>query len=266
MLAFPGTGNADDLAFVLENAIPYWSSRVWFSIIPFARVADDVFFRTFETTLVEMIAIASLGPKRLSFTYWEDAFEISSVIMNLFEKEPSVRTYLKQRNNRSDHSFSGIVGYGAYGLLAKGLSGKKRTRGYSFNSLQFAHSPVSIFRRWDMGENESAEGPIEHFRSEQMLQVFTDDSLPMSDWHIIPTNSPFLEHFFQTPRTKEMFCRIVAGCATTNRYDSLCDNLLGSTSDRQKMFEDWHRTNRSTRDLDGQGKKFESYPWNPDAI
>jgi hypothetical protein len=245
MLAFPGTSRPGDLAFVIENAISFWLYTAWLASIPFTRILDELFFRAFEMTLIEAVAIAFLGPQRLSFTYWEDAIQVTDAIMASAANDSWVDEYVKSISNQSETIKSGIVGHGGYGLLAKALSGRYDTPGYAFNSLQFANSPVSIFREWDKKINESDEGPIEHFRSDITFQVFTDNTLAKSDWHVLPTNDTGITRFFETPKTSKTFCLMAAGCATTDRYDNLCGRLLGSAESFQEMLCQWNRTRRS---------------------
>jgi hypothetical protein len=249
MLAFPGTSRQEDLAFVIENAISFWIYTAWLAVIPFTRILDDLFFRAFEMTVIEAVANAFLGPKRLSFTYWEDSVQVANVTLTSAANDPWVRKYIENVSNQSDIIMSGIVGHGAYGLLAKSLSGHYSTRGYAFTSLRFANSPVSTFREWDRESNESDEGPIEHFRSSITFQVFTDVTQERSDWHILPTEYTGISGFFRTPRAAETFCLVAAGCATTDRYDDLCARLLGSPEGFQEMLCQWNRTRRSGQSL-----------------
>jgi hypothetical protein len=201
---------------------------------------DDFFFRAFEMTLIQGTAIGFLGPRRLSFRFLSDAIQVADAIVTSVRNDRWAQTYLENATGQREIMLSGIAGHGAYGLLAKAISGHYNTRGYSFNSLQFANSPLSVFRAWET-PNESLEGAIEHFRSDLTFQVFTDDTRQMSDWHILPFDKNGISAFFRTPKTAETFCWVAAGCAITDQYDKLCDSLLNGPK-FMDMLEKWNRT------------------------
>jgi hypothetical protein len=245
MLVFPGTSTPHDLAFVIENGLSFWLNSVCLAVIPFGSIFHSLFFRTFEMTLIVAVGIALLGPRRLSLTYWDRAIRATDAIIESAANNTCVQQYVETISGQRRMMMSGIVGHGAYGLLAKALSGHYSTRGYAFNSLQFENSPIAILREWERGDNESDEGPIEHFRSGTSFQVFTDQVFKTSDWHILPTNHTGIAGFFETPRVAEMLCLVAAGCATTDQYDNLCGRLLGSAKGFQEMLCLWNRTRRS---------------------
>lgn len=202
-----------------------------------------MFFNAFERTFAEILTIAFVGPNRLSFTYWENAHILIPALTQMLKKDPWVTAYFNLRANRSNIKITGIIGYGAYGLLAKGLAARMNCHGYAFRSSQLDESLVSVYQGWEKEDQDKMEGRVEHFSSGSSL-LFPSTATSTSDFHALPSK-PGLKTFFHSPRTVETFCLIAAGCATTDKYDYFCERVLGSKKMFDDMFELWGRTNRS---------------------
>jgi hypothetical protein len=240
-VAFPGTGDRFDLAFMLENVIPLLVSTALSSVIPFYNIARRYFFNTVETDVEQTLQLAIGGPRRLSLEYWMAAITMTRTIHNMFETDIWYQQYVFNWTNQSSVEMSVYVGQGSYGMLAKGMAGQVLRSGFAFQSPQFTHSPLSVFQEWDRRWADGAASRLLDLRSASSLQAFYDSSDYASSSLVLPSLDSGFTGFFKTPEVTEVFCMIAAGCATTSQYDNLCGQLLGSKDKFYEMFALWNR-------------------------
>jgi hypothetical protein len=240
-VVFPGTGDRKDLAFAIENVAPFLIAAGLSAVIPFYGFARAFFFETIETEIAQILEQTIAGPNRLSLGYWIIANTISTTIFDMFTEQPWFQRFLFYYTNQTKIQVTAIVGHGCYGTIAKGLAGQYLLPGFAFQSSQFQRSPVSVFQDWDDAVGTNGDWRLADIRSQIPFQVFAPDMAISGLAGQLPDLESGIVTYFKTPRALETFCLIVAGCATTSRYDSLCDQLLGSAKRHQDMFQLWGR-------------------------
>jgi hypothetical protein len=237
VIAFPGTRTPDDLAFVIENIAPAWMREALFTIIPFYRIAREVFFGAYESDISESVALAIAGPNRLSVHYWFKGSWFMQAILELLQSQAWPLKWMELYTGSQKLEVRAVVGHGSYGLLAKGLAWQKNWPGLAFDSSQYFDSPVSIYESWATDRCEKC-GWTTDFYSGLSAQVLPEVTTLVSTSHMMPS----LGGYFDTSTTEETFCMTVAGCAVTSRYDLLCETLIGSHERYFEMFKAWNRT------------------------
>jgi hypothetical protein len=126
-----------------------------------------------------------------------------------------------------------IVGHGANGLLAKVVAFAYNPWVISFEAPKVGNSPMANFRADDI--LDSAVSSIVNFYSESSIYGFFDDAALTN--HLIPEYGlvPALP-----PNPFDTFCFMVAACGRDDRFDLVCNDVLG-----EKKFADiWEIVNR----------------------
>jgi hypothetical protein len=242
---YPGTQDVWDIAFNLENVVPVWLKLVFEMIIPFYRFSSLVLFGEFQSDLSQSLIIGVRGPNRLSMRIWANEGSLGWSIDEWMLTNVWVDAMTKVWG-RTDKDFDikVVVGHGVYGLLAKGLAAQNGYSGVSFDSSRFLGSPASVFQSWEMPLVEKASNKITDYQSgAKWLASEEDDSLARNKGRL-PSQGNVRE-FFRLPSVPETFCQVAAGCTATNRYDSLCEALVGRKR-FYEFFEEWNRTRSST--------------------
>jgi hypothetical protein len=235
-IAFPGTRNLNDLAFVIENVMVAWVRQALMVIIPFYRITRKLFFRVHEWDTAETISMAILGPDRLFVHYWVKGKWFMLAQLDLLRKGFWSQKFFAHNTGNSELDVKAVIGHGAYGILAKGFGLEHGWPGIAFDSSQFYNSPVSIYAN-SISENSPNSSWTADFDSGLSAQIFPEDSTLISESHIMPKNG----NFFDTPTVEKTFCMAAAGCVKDNRFDVLCGDLVGSQRQFKAMFESWNR-------------------------
>jgi hypothetical protein len=235
VIAFPGTRTAGDLAFSIESLQPVWTHSLLMAVIPFYRLTRGLFFSLYESDLSENVAIIFAGPRRLSVNYWFKGIWFTHAMSRRFQVDPWVRAWANHSTGTEDIIVKALVGYGCYGLFAKGLAWAYPLTGMAFDSPQFFDSPVETWEVFAEGTPSTA-GATKDFSSGSSLLVSSDQPSFISQTYEMPQFwGPF------HPRmTEEVFCLVAAGCAVTERYDGLCEQFVGKERFNE-MFVKWGR-------------------------
>jgi hypothetical protein len=236
-IAFPGTRNLNDLAFVIENVMVSWVREALMVIIPLYRITRKLFFRVSEWDTSQVISLAILGPNRLFINYWIKGKWFMLAELDLLRKGFWSQKWFKNNTGNSELKVKAVIGHGAYGILAKGFGWENGWPGIAFDSSPFFDSPVSIFANW-ISENSPNSSWTADFYSGLSAQILPEDPTLISESHIMPKNG----NFFHTPAIEKTFCMAAAGCAIDNRFDVICGNLVGSQRQFKAMFESWNRS------------------------
>jgi hypothetical protein len=157
------------------------------------------------------------------------------VMFNQLANLSWAKQWIKMQTGQSELAIAALVGHGAYGQIAKGLAWHHGWPGLAFDSSQFFDSPLSIVENWATGVSEGY-GWTADFYSGKSMQVVPDDTTQISESREMPT----FGGFFDTSKTEETFCMAVAGCAQTDRLDTLCESLVGK-QEFSDMYKQWNR-------------------------
>jgi hypothetical protein len=256
-IAFPGTRTLNDLAFMIENIMVAWVREGLMIIIPFYRIARDLFFRAYDLDMSETISLVILGPNRLFVNYWFKGIWFVEAGLKLLRTSFWSLQWIENITGTSELEVKAVVGHGSYGLLAKGLGWHNGWPGIAFDSSPFFDSPLSIFETWTPKSSTQSSWTAD-FYSGRSLQILPEHSTMNSESHIMRNFGGFF--FFQTPTTEETFCIVAAGCATDDRFDLICNSLLEPKDRFSDMFEKWNRSRASessgssTKARENQGK------------
>jgi hypothetical protein len=238
---FPGTGNAGDIAFSIENLTPLWCNSFLFSLIPFYRFSSVWIFGQFQSSLTQSVVMLITGPNRLSMAYWATEGSLGWPLEQTLRESLWVNLDLNRLGRKSNSfDFTVCVGHGAYGLLTKGIAAQNNQSGVSFDSSEFSQSPVSVFQGWEQSPIAGSENYVYHYQSDNGFMISDEGPDVARMRSVLPARSG-LKALFSTPSVPDTFCRVAAGCAVDGRYDYLCSTILGSTEAFRELFRLWDR-------------------------
>jgi hypothetical protein len=197
-IVFPGTRDAQDLAFLIENVAPFILNSGLATLIPFYGIARRYFLETSETDIAQMVELAIAGPMRLSWDYWSFANTITLTILKMFGNQYWFQQYAVQKTNQTKIEPVVAIGHGAYGILAKGMAANYSYPGFAFQASQFQDSPVSVFQQWETGLDANAAWKVADIRSKRSLQVFSPGSTMAALTDRLPELATGIRAYFRT--------------------------------------------------------------------
>ena len=226
-----------EIGMLVENVIAYWFRVVMQALIPLLKIVDDFFLSRFLTDLTEGLVTAVLGSNRLSAALAVE-WELALATDNLWVQVYAFKEALGAAENETEVDdidaeipIQPVIVHGAGGLIAKGLALAFGRVGVAFESPQIERSPTAGF----FGERPEAH-------QHNIINIFSGSTLLAMQEVKAKTNVvlPTWQKLWAPATEAETFCLTAAGCATDDRYDDLCDRLVGEPRFRA-YFDSWGR-------------------------
>jgi hypothetical protein len=237
-VAFATASNrGEEVGLLVENVVAYWFRTVMQGLIPVFRLVDDFFLSRFLSDITEGLVTAVLGGDRLSTELaaeWETAFATIRLWHSVseFEDRLARSSEKEQVEADADPTMNIVVGHSAGGLIAKALALKIGWLGVAYESPQLERSPVSgLF------------GQVDDALRHNLLNLFSGSTLLATHETRAKTNVilPAWQKLWAPATHAQTFCLAAAGCAMDDRYDALCEQLVGKEQFRA-YFKSWNRT------------------------
>jgi hypothetical protein len=224
--SFGARWNRLEIGLALDAAWSYWFRLAIDRIIPFFSIVQELFLKSFFTTLAEYIVSIVFGPNRISAQ--------GAALRNMFMiNEKMWSTYYAHvdgEESSGDHDLV-MVGHGASGVYVKGLAMQQNVFGVAFEATIYGASPPSFFFSVPTKTREFS-----------LVNVFSGPSLLSMDEPVAKGNHhmPDLQSLLKPANVFETFCLVAAGCVDTDELDHLCTEAVGFNN-YQRYFRAWGR-------------------------
>jgi hypothetical protein len=209
-----------DFGIFCENFLTGYYRTGIAQFVPFYSLVYSAFLGDVMTTLADILLSAILGPNRMS------AYHLSIAQVVAGRELEIAWEVLEALGLSAERPV--IVGHGANGLLAKALNISSDPWRISFEAPNLEGTPVAALA--NHASDEANRSRIFNFYGDGSFYSLFDESalvnnrIPdygMSAW--VPRNP------FQT------FCFSVAACASDDRFDAICNDILG----KDRFAEIW---------------------------
>jgi hypothetical protein len=211
-LAMPAVPFARDFGIVCENFLTSYYHTIIDMIIPFYSIAYNNFLADALTTTAQTLISGILGPGRLSAIHLDSARLYAGIELQIAWEVLEALGLSAERPV--------MVGHGANGLLAKVLDISKDPWRVSFEAPKVTGTPIAALA--NRIDDEAKRSRIFNFYSDGSLYALFDEGA------LINTRIPDYGLTGAVPPNPfDTFCFTVAACAHDNRFDSLCNDVLG---------------------------------------
>jgi hypothetical protein len=237
------SNRGEEVGLLIENVVAYWFRIVMQALIPLLRIVDDFFLSKFITVVTEGLISTVFGSNRLSAglaVEWELAAATDDLWNQVYEYEATFGEGSDGEaiEGEGEAALRLFIGHGAGGLIAKGLALRFEAIGIAYEAPQFVRSPVSgLFGEFP----EARELKILNFHSGSTLLAMEEAKAKVNG--MLPT----WQKLWAPATHSQTFCLLAAGCAIDDRYDALCNELVGQGMFRA-YFKSWGRERNETMD------------------
>jgi hypothetical protein len=198
---------------LVENVIDYWLRKTPWSVIPFFGLVDDAVLAGFLTRLSRVIPAAVFSGNRLSSAFASDYLTLVGASLTAFDEML-------------------ILGHDAEGLIAKGLGLLNSQTTSAWETPMMGRSPVdAMFSGSSFPER--AYSVSNYFSGTTLISM--PDMLAKLNLEMPP-----FQKIWSPASPYETFCLLVAGCTTDNRFDQICDKVVGEERFKEH-FRAWGR-------------------------
>jgi hypothetical protein len=211
-LGMPSIGYDRNFGLYWENFLTSYYHILIRTIVPIYSIAYSSFLSGMLTTTGEVLVSAILGPNQVSVSSLNLANLTAGVELELAS---DVLNALHLSVNRPV-----VVGHGGNGLLVKALAFSYDPWRISFEAPSLADSPMAALA--GTNEVDSRLSRILNFHGVDSIYAQSDDMALMN--HRIPKYG--LSNLIP-PNPFETFCFTAAACGMDDRFDTLCNDVLG---------------------------------------
>jgi hypothetical protein len=211
-LGMPSIGFDRNFGLYCENFLTSYYHELIQTIVPFYSIASSSFLSGMLTTTGEELVSGILGPNQVSVS----ALNLANLTAGLeLGFASDILNALHLSVNRPV-----IVGHGGNGLLAKALGFSYDPWRVSFEAPSLADSPMAALA--GTNKNNSKLSRIVNFHGVDSIYAQSDDMALVN--YRIPRYG--LSRLIP-PNAFETFCFAAAACGMDDRFDSLCNDVLG---------------------------------------
>jgi hypothetical protein len=210
-IGMPSIGFDRNFGVYCENFLTSYYHTFIRTIVPFYSIAYSSFLSDMLTTTGQALVSGILGPNQLSVS----SLDYANVVAGReFELASGLLDALHLSVDRPV-----VVGHGANGLLAKALTFSRDPWKVSFEAPRLANSPMAAL---------AADHAIEDLS--RILNFYGVGSIYAEFDEMALVNNRIPQHGLSgliPPNPFETFCFTVAACGTDERFDVLCNDVLG---------------------------------------
>jgi hypothetical protein len=208
-----------NLGIILENSLTYYYPMLMDVVVPFYRLASDLFLSNLLPIPTEILVSGILGPNRLS-EHW-----LTNATFSVKRELDIVSQVIEALGLSADHPV--MIGHGANGLIMKALKFENGADPWrvAFESPMLIDSPMATLA--NLGDIDSRFSRIINFYGEGSIYALSDDAALVNNK--IPSYSS--QARLVPPHSFETFCFTVAACGNNPLLDRLCERVFPDSAE-----------------------------------